>query len=218
MNIAASAPLGQFFFSVANPVGTSNSILFNVLAGAMPSLTSLSPSTEPAGSTFSLTLTGSNLTNASAVTFSPSADISTSITGNSDSQVTALVSIGAAVAPGNYVVTVTTAAGTSNGLSFTVGSSSGPPPPTINNISPANVTAGSGSFTLTVNGSGFLSGANVLFNGSIRTTTFVNSGQVTAKILASDIATAGNKSINVANPANGNNGGPVSNTATLKVH
>jgi hypothetical protein len=218
MNIAASAPQGQFFLSVASPVGTSNSILFDVIVGALPSLTSLSPTSEPAGSTFSLTLSRSNLANASAVTFSPSSDISTSITGNSDSQITAPVNIGASVASGNYVVVVTTPAGTSSGFFFTVGTNSGPSGPTINSLSPASVAAGSGSFTLTVNGSGFLSGATVLFNGSMRTTNFVNSGQVTAKILAGDVALAGNKSIHVANPANGNNGGPVSNTATLKVH
>lgn len=218
MTIAPSTPQGQFFLSVANSVGTSNSILFNVVVGPAPSLSSLSPPSQSAGSTFSLTLTGSNLANASEVTFTPSSGISATITGNSDSQITALVNIDASVAPGNYVVTATTPAGTSNGLIFTVGAGSGPTAPVITSLSPASVAAGSGSFKLTVNGSGFAPGATVLFNGSTRTTSFVNSGQLTAKILAADVASAGNKSINVANPANGNNGGPVSNAATLVVH
>src|SRR5262249_44262685 len=182
MTIAPSTPQGQFFLSVANSVGTSNSILFNVVVGPAPSLSSLSPPSQPAGSTFSLTLTGSNLANASEVTFSPPSGISATITGNSDSQITALVNIDSSVAPGNYVVTATTAAGTSNGLIFTVGAGSGPGAPVITSLSPASVAAGSGAFKLTVNGSGFAPGATVLFNGSTRTTSFVNSGQLTAKI------------------------------------
>ena len=43
---------------------------------------------------------------------------------------------------------------------------------------------------LTVNGTGFVSGASVVrFNGSARPTTFVNSTQLTAAIPASDLAT-----------------------------
>jgi hypothetical protein len=43
----------------------------------------------------------------------------------------------------------------------------------------------------------------VEWNGSHLATTFVNSGQVTAKVLASDIATAGSAAVTVKNPAPG---------------
>ena len=61
--------------------------------------------------------------------------------------------------------------------------------------------AGSAAFTLTVNGAGFVSGATVNFNGAARATTFVSSTQITAAILASDIANAGTANVSVTNPA-----------------
>lgn len=74
------------------------------------------------------------------------------------------------------------------------------PPPVLTSLSPSSRPAGSGAFTLTVNGTGFTSGASVLWNGSPRVTTFVSSTQLTAAILATDLATAGSASISAANP------------------
>ncbi len=70
-------------------------------------------------------------------------------------------------------------------------------------LSPANKTPGSAAFTLTVNGTGFVSGATVLWNGNARTTTFVSEKQVTAAINATDVATAGTETVTVSNPAPG---------------
>ena len=56
---------------------------------------------------------------------------------------------------------------------------------------------------VTVNGTGFVSGSVVNWNGSPRSTTFVNGAQLTATILASDIATAGTVFLTVANPSPG---------------
>jgi len=78
----------------------------------------------------------------------------------------------------------------------------------ISSISPTSATAGGGAFTLTVNGAGFVSGATVNFNGTPRVTTFVSATQLTAAILASDIATAGNVNVTVTNPAGGGTSGP----------
>ena len=86
---------------------------------------------------------------------------------------------------------------TSNAALFTINGA----PPTVSSLSPSGVTAGSAAFTLTVNGVGFVNGATVQFNGSNRTTTFVSSTQVSAAILASDIASAGSASVTVTNPA-----------------
>jgi hypothetical protein len=212
MRIDASAPPGQFFLSVTNPNGTSNSIFFDIVA-VLPVLNGLSPSSQPAGSTFSLTLTGSNLANVSSVTFNPSAGITVNGISTSASQVTASVSIDPSALVGSYTVQVASPAGPSNGLTFNVGSNPGP---TINNLSPASVAAGSPAFTLTVNGSGFVSGSTVQIGGSGRTTTFIGSTQLKATILASDVASAGNKSVTVANPPQGNTV-PVSNAVTLTV-
>jgi len=78
----------------------------------------------------------------------------------------------------------------------------------ISTISPTSAAAGSGAFTLTVNGAGFVSGATVNFNGNPRATTFVSATQLTAAILASDIATAGNVNVTVTNPAGGGTSAP----------
>ena len=60
--------------------------------------------------------------------------------------------------------------------------------PSLSQLVPGSVTAGSAAFTLTVNGSGFGSDAVVYWNGSPRSTTFVSSGQITAGITAADVA------------------------------
>src|SRR6266568_2410544 len=86
------------------------------------------------------------------------------------------------------------------------------PAPTINSISPTSAIAGGAGFTLTVNGTNFVSGAGVSFNGNARTTTFVGATQLTAAILASDIASAGTFNVTVTNP-----GGQTSNAVTFTV-
>ena len=53
---------------------------------------------------------------------------------------------------------------------------------------------------MTVNGAGFVNGARVQFNASSRATTFVSTTQITAAILASDIATPGTANVIVTNP------------------
>lgn len=52
------------------------------------------------------------------------------------------------------------------------------PLPSVSSVSPTSIPIG--SFTLTVNGTGFLPGSTVLFNGSGLTTTFVSSTQMRA--------------------------------------
>jgi hypothetical protein len=73
---------------------------------------------------------------------------------------------------------------------------------------PAATAPGGPGFTLTVNGAGFVAASVVNWNGSPRITTFVSSKQLTATILASDIATASTASVTAANPTPG---GGVSN-------
>jgi len=65
---------------------------------------------------------------------------------------------------------------------------------------PNTATAGSAAFTLTVNGSGFVSQSVVYWNSTARTTTFVTNGQLTAAISAADVANAGPVPVFVKNP------------------
>ena len=78
------------------------------------------------------------------------------------------------------------------------------PIPFVNNpLVPTSVAPGGSQFTLTVNGTGFVSGATVNWNGVALATTFVSGSRLTATVPAAKIATAGTASITVTNPAPG---------------
>jgi hypothetical protein len=77
------------------------------------------------------------------------------------------------------------------------------PAPVLDSLSPANVTAGSGAFTLEVTGTGFVAGSTVRWNGADRPTTFVSSTRLQASISASDLSAGGIIQITVFNPAPG---------------
>ena len=78
------------------------------------------------------------------------------------------------------------------------------PVPTITGpVQPQAVTPGGGTFTLTVYGANFVSGATVNWNRKPRSTTFVSARELKAKILASDIAKPTAGFISVTNPAPG---------------
>ncbi len=87
------------------------------------------------------------------------------------------------------------------------------PVPLINQpLVPEAARPGGTAFTLTVNGTGFVSGSVLHWNGSARTTTFVSGSKLTASILASDLATAGTASVTAVNP-----GGGTSNVAFFSI-
>jgi hypothetical protein len=115
----------------------------------------------------------------------------------SSTQVTAQIPATDLTTAGTVNVTVKnpgTGGATSNSAKFTIQN----PVPAISSISPSSATAGGAAFTLTVNGSGFVTGSVVNWNGSARATTFASSTMVTA-ISAADIAAAGTVSVTVVN-------------------
>src|SRR5439155_1696722 len=79
--------------------------------------------------------------------------------------------------------------------------------PTIGSLNPTCATAGGAQFTLTVNGTNFVSGSTVNWNGTALTTAFVSSTQLTATVPAALIATAGTASITVVTPCGGTSTG-----------
>jgi hypothetical protein len=90
------------------------------------------------------------------------------------------------------------------------------PTPSLVSITPNSASAGGAAFTLTVNGSNFVSGSSVQWNGSSRTTTFVNNTQLSAAIPGSDIPFAGTAQVAVFSPApGGGTSGPLDFTITL---
>jgi len=88
------------------------------------------------------------------------------------------------------------------------------PVPFLNPLVPAAEAPGGAGFTLTVTGTGFVSGSIVNWNRSPRATTFVSSSKLTANILASDVATPSTATVTVESPGPG---GGISNSQYFQV-
>src|SRR5439155_661486 len=160
-----------------------------------PTTTSISPTSVTAGvAAFTLTVNGTNFVSNSVVNFNGSARTTTFV---SSTQVTASISAADIASAGTFPITVTN------------------PAPTTTSISPTSKNVGDGVFTLTVNGTNFVTNSVVNFGGSARTTTFISSTQLTASIPANDLTTAGTFNITVTNPVPG---GGTSNAQTFTVN
>lgn len=72
--------------------------------------------------------------------------------------------------------------------------------PIVSAIVPNTATAGSADFTLTVNGSGFVSGSVIYWSSTAHMTQVVTNGQLTTLVSAAEVATAGTVPIHVSNP------------------
>jgi len=77
------------------------------------------------------------------------------------------------------------------------------PTPVTTGLVPASAMAGAPSFSLTVNGSGFVPSSTVQWNGADRPTTYVSATQLMAALGASDLAATGTIPVTVSNPAPG---------------
>jgi hypothetical protein len=200
---ASGAPL-------ANYIVTYNTATFTI-NNPVPTTTGLSPSSATAGgSAFTLTVNGTNFVNGSTVRWNGS-DRTTAYV--SSTQLTASITAADIPTAGTASVSVFTGApggGTSNAQTFTININN--PVPTTTGLSPSSATAGGSAFTLTVNGTNFVNGSTVRWNGSDRTTSYVSSTQLTASIPAADIATGGTASVTVFN---GTPGGGTSNAHTF---
>jgi uncharacterized protein (TIGR03437 family) len=190
--------------TVFNPTpggGTSGSAAFSI-NNPVPTVSGLSPSSTTAGSAaFTLTVNGNGFINGSSVKWNGSARTTTYV---SSTQLTAAITTADIIAAGTAQVTTfnpTPGGGTSGSAAFTISASN--PVPTISTLSPSSITAGSVAFSLTVSGTGFINGSVVNWNGSARTTTYVNATQVTAAITSTDVANAGTAQVTVFNPTPG---------------
>lgn len=159
-----------------------------------PAVAGFTPTSGPVGTT--VTLTGTNFTGATSITLNGVAVGAFTVV--DAATITFVVPAGVTSGP----IAVTTQGGTaaSTGV-FTVTALN--PVPTIASLAPATAVAGSGSFALTVNGTGFVNGTGVLFNGAVLPTTLVSPTQLTATVPASAVATAGTYAVRVTNPAPG---------------
>ncbi len=164
---------------------------------AIPLVSSITPATGlPQGGT-PITITGSGFVPGATVTVGGVAATGVSVVGPTQINATTPPgSIGAAI------VLVINPGGAISGLASAFSYSTSAPvvsPVTIASVSPAS-GALTGGTTVTITGSGFASGATVLFGNTIATSTFVSATQIVAT--TPPTATAGAVAVSVTN-ANG---------------
>ena len=178
-------------------VGSSNQLEIPVgAAPTLPALTSLDPTTLPAGSMdWSLYVYGTGFLDGDVV-YADDTALSTMFFG--DTQLSASMLGSLMTAEKTIAITQRRGAETSPPLTFTVGPAL--VVPTITSVAPASVVVGSPNTTLTVNGTDFAADCTIRLNGTTRTTTFVSDTQLTAVIPASLMAAAGNISAYVRKP------------------
>lgn len=81
------------------------------------------------------------------------------------------------------------------------------PTPGLTSVSPSSAQAGGGNFYLSATGSNFVPGAVLLWNGSERTTTYLDAGHLRVAIPAADVASPGTATLRVVNPGSAPSGG-----------
>ncbi len=179
--------------------GRSNRQPFTV-QNPVPVTTGLSPNEKFAGeSGFTLTVGGSHFASDAQVRWNNSVRPTTYV---NTSTLQAEIPASDLVTAGIFSVDVVNPApggGVSNAQTFTVKNRV----PVLTSISPAEKYVGDATFVMTVNGTDFISSSAVRVNGQNRTTAFVNSTMLQATIPASDMSTAGTRSITVYNPGPG---------------
>ncbi len=173
--VPVAAANGQISVTTVTGTGTSSGS-FTVLPPA-PVISSFTPTSGPNGT--QVTITGTNLANASAVSI---AGVAATINSNSASQILATVNV---AGPTQGLVAVTTPGGSTDSTAlspqnFTV-TVTPPPLPSITSFSP---TSGASGTLVTINGVNFTGTNNVSFNGVTAAFTFVNDSQVTATVPA----------------------------------
>lgn len=155
---------------------------------ATPQITGLIPPEITAGSqSFTLFVSGTQFISTTTVEWN-GAEIPV-VYDTASGELLATVSAADIQTPGVAQVTVTSPApggGRSLAAAFTI-NPAGNNGPTITSLSPSSAALNGSAFTLTVNGTNFVQGDYLTWNGGLRTTTVTSSTQLTADILASDL-------------------------------
>jgi hypothetical protein len=175
---------GAVGVTVTTPGGTSNPISF-FYVGA-PFKQSLSPTSGSTAGGETVTITGTGLSTATSVAFGANSATPTVV---SDSVITVVAPAGTA---GSVGVSVTTAGGTNNGLSYTYVAL-----PTISTVAPDEGPT-SGGTAVTITGAGLTSTSQVAFDGSPAPFTVISDTSVSA---VTPPGTAGAVDVTVTNGA-----------------
>ncbi|MGA2344841.1 MAG: FG-GAP-like repeat-containing protein, partial [Candidatus Sulfotelmatobacter sp.] len=213
------APTVGTMWSLNDPVIVNGSALLWTIGTSTPpnnpspTITSLSPTSAPIDSpSFTLTVNGTGFVPTSAVNFELYNQPTTYV---SSTQLTAEIPAAAIaqVVSSTYVWVDNPAPGGGQSNFVTFQLSDGVP--TITSLSPASVTAGSFSFTLTINGTGF-GAASIYWNGTLLQGggSSSNGNQLLAEVPYTLIANPGTVQISVVNAPPG---GGTSNVATFTI-
>jgi hypothetical protein len=188
--------LGPVAVQVMNPDGSSsNSLNFTVTPAPPPVITSISPTTAPAGGSapVTVTITGTGFVQGSTVQFAGTS-VAATLVNSSQLRVTVPASLLANA--GTAGITVTNPNGDkSNSVTFTLSI-----PLSISQLSPAASYAGARDTALTVTGVSFANGAAVVFGSTVLGTTFVSSTQLSTTIPIAQLAQSGIVDVTVHNP------------------
>lgn len=176
---------GTVGVTVTTPGGTSNPVPY-FYVGA-PFKSSLGTSSGPLAGGNTITINGTGLSTATSVSFGAA---TATPTVDSDSSLSVVVPVGAAAGP--VGVSVTTAGGTNNGLSYTYVDT-----PTIGTIAPTSGPA-SGGTAVTITGTNLDSTDSVTFDGVPAPFSVVNTTTLSA---VTPPGTVGAVDVVVTNPA-----------------
>jgi len=202
--IAPTTVLGAKNVSVTTPGGISNPVTFTV---GGPSLTSIAPNTGVRGTSVSVTLTGTNLSDVSAVTVPGTGVTVSGVTVVSATSVTATFTIAGTATLGARSVAVTTSAGgVSNPVTFTVRGA------TLTSIAPTSAThpsSGSIDVPVTLTGTNLSGATAVTVSGTgvtVSGMTVVSPTTITATFTITSTATLSARSVTVTTPIGTTNG------------
>lgn len=177
--------------SKTSPISSANN--------PVPTVNALSPTSVPAGSpALSVMVTGTGYINATTATLN-GVSVQTNYVSATNLQATVPAATLAAGQVADFVVTnPSPGGGASAAVKFSIMS----PTPVVSGVSPRSVPQGLDAL-ITVSGSGFEANSVVLYNGSARPTTFVNSTTLQAALTANDVKSFGTGEISVYNPGPG---------------
>lgn len=132
----------------------------------------------------------------------PHADLppASPLSNGSDSFQVGLKTVGAQTVTVTDTVTASLTS-TSNPVNVTAAAAANQVPLINQPLIPDAIPPGGGSFTLAVNGTGFVSGSVVNWNGHALVTQFVSPSKLTATVLAGDVASFNTGAVTVFNPA-----------------
>lgn len=180
---------------------TSSTIILTVTGTSNQSfnLTSINPYTVAIGSAnFTLTATGNGFANSDSITWDGAA---VATTFDSSTQLHATIPAASVATVGVAQVAVQdTSKNSTNALPFVITGGTAGTPPTLTSLNPDTSYNNVPSVNLAANGSGFVNGSVIVWNGTAMQTTFVSSTQLTTTIPGTDLTTVGTANVFVLNP------------------